>query len=238
MAKGLAEAGATVLVNSRHAQKAADQLAGLAALSLSVEALPFDVTDARGRRQALSGIARKYGRLDGVVNNAYAAPAGESPEAFLQAYDVAVASAWALSRDALELLRIGAQNRPGGASVVNIASMYGMVSPDLRIYSEVTPPNPPVYGPAKAALLQLTRYLACELGPARIRVNAVSPGPFPAPAVQRDDPEFVRRLGSRNPLGRIGQPHELIGPLIFLLSEASSYVTGTNLVVDGGWTAW
>jgi NAD(P)-dependent dehydrogenase (short-subunit alcohol dehydrogenase family) len=238
MALGLADAGATVLLNSRLPQKVADQVAALSARGRIVEAVPFDVTDGEERRLALAGIARRHGRLDGIVNSAYAAPTGEGPEAFLEAYNVAVASAWALVTDALELLGLAAMQHPGGASVVNIASMYGIVSPDLRIYSDTTPPNPPFYGPAKAALLQLTRYLACELGPRKIRVNAVSPGPFPSPAVGREDPEFVKRLGSRVALGRIGQPLELTGPLIFLLSDASSFVTGANLVVDGGWTSW
>ncbi len=116
--------------------------------------------------------------------------------------------------------------------------MYGVVSPDPRIYTETTRPNTPEYGAAKAGLLQLTRYLACQLGPMCIRVNSISPGPFPAPAVQQADPEFIRRLGHKNPLGRIGSPDELAGPVVFLASDASSYVTGANIVVDGGWTAW
>lgn len=96
--------------------------------------------------------------------------------------------------------------------MINVASMYGVVSPDLRIYSETTKPNPPFYGPAKAGLIQLTRYLACQLGPTRIRVNSVSPGPFPSPAVVGSDFEFVNRLEMKTPLGRIGQPEELAGP--------------------------
>jgi NAD(P)-dependent dehydrogenase (short-subunit alcohol dehydrogenase family) len=238
MATGLADAGATVLLNSRTPQKVADQVTALSAKGRVIEAVAFDITDETERRTALGGIARRHGRLDGIVNNAYAAPTGEGPRAFLEAYEVAVASAWALVTDALDLLGVAAAQNHGGASVVNIASMYGVVSPDPRIYSNVTPPNPPFYGPAKAALLQLTRHLACEFGPRKIRVNAISPGPFPAPAVGQADPDFVERLGGRTALGRIGQPLELTGPLIFLLSDASSFVTGANLVVDGGWTSW
>jgi len=123
-------------------------------------------------------------------------------------------------------------------SVVNVASMYGMVAPDQRLY-EASPAyrNPPAYGAAKAAVLQLTRYAACALAPRGIRVNAVSPGPFPGETVQQDR-RFIERLASRVPLGRIGSPEEMIGPVVFLLSDAASYVTGHNLVVDGGWTAW
>ena len=238
MARGLADAGALILLNSRSHKRAADQAEALSGEGRTVEAIPFDITNGEERRNALSVIARRHGRLDGIINNAHAAPTSQGVEAFVEAYNIAVASVWGLVTDALELLTLAAAQNAAGASVVNISSMYGIVSPDLRIYSGITPPNPPSYGPAKAALLQLTRYLACELGPRRIRVNAISPGPFPAPAVGLTDPDFIQRLGSRNALGRIGQPSELVGPVLFLLSDSSSFVTGANLCVDGGWTAW
>src|SRR5262249_52243604 len=150
----------------------------------------------------------------------------------------AVTSAYRLVQLTLPLLRAAAKGNAAGAAVVNIASMYGVVSPRFALYPARQKPNPPWYGPAKAGLIQLTRYLACELAPQRIRVNSVSPGAFPAPPVTQGDPEFVTRLESQIPLGRIGQPAELVGPILFLSSDAASYVTGTDLRVDGGWTAW
>src|SRR5262249_10608299 len=113
-----------------------------------------------------------------------------------------------------------------------------VVSPHFALYPPRQPPNPPWYGPAKAALIQLTRYLACELAPQRIRVNAVSPGAFPATAVVEGDPEFVTRMETQIPMGRIGRAAELVGPILFLSSDAASYVTGAKLRMDGGWTAW
>ena len=98
--------------------------------------------------------------------------------------------------------------------------------------------NPPFYGAAKAALLQWTRYLACELGPQGIRVNEISPGAFPSEGFQIANPECARQLIGKVPLGRFGKPSELKGPVVFLASAASSYVNGANLVVDGGWTCW
>ena len=125
-----------------------------------------------------------------------------------------------------------------GGSIVNVSSMYGMVSPQPSLYAEHERfHNPPGYGAAKAGLLQFTRYAATHLAAKGIRVNALSPGAFPSPQVQRSE-GFVRALEQRVPLGRIGQPEELGGAVVFLLSDASSYMTGHNLVVDGGWTTW
>jgi len=236
--KGLAGAGATVLLASRSVEKITDQLARLQSAGGTIHSFPCDITSDSQRQSVLKEIAERFGRLDGIVNNAYAQPKAKGAAAFLEAYNISVASVWALLNETRELLSKAAARNRGGASIVNIASMYGLVSPDLRMYSEPTPPNPPFYGAAKAGLLQLTRYLACELGLQNIRVNSISPGPFPAPTVGETDPEFIKHLGARNPLGRIGTPEELIGPVQFLLSDASSYVTGANLCVDGGWTAW
>ena len=122
--------------------------------------------------------------------------------------------------------------------MINVASMYGLVSPDLRVYENAASTNPPFYGAAKAALLQLSRYLACELAKDNIRVNALCPGPFPCPSVKEANPEFIKKLENRVPLGRIGIAEELKGPVVFLASDDSSYVTGSTLNVDGGWTAW
>jgi NAD(P)-dependent dehydrogenase (short-subunit alcohol dehydrogenase family) len=98
--------------------------------------------------------------------------------------------------------------------------------------------NPPFYGAAKAALVQFTRYAAVQLAPERIRVNAISPGCFPPAKIVAEQPSFIQRLQRHIPMRRIGSPGELVGPLLFLASDASSYVTGVNLAVDGGWTAW
>jgi gluconate 5-dehydrogenase len=123
-------------------------------------------------------------------------------------------------------------------SIVNIASMYGIVSPYPQVYTNhPTFHNPPAYGAAKAGIIQFSRYSACHLAPYGIRVNTISPGAFPNSKVQKDT-DFIEELEKRIPLGRIGLSHEIADPVIFLLSDKSSYITGHNLVVDGGWTAW
>ena len=123
-------------------------------------------------------------------------------------------------------------------SIVNIASMYGVVSPRPSNYTENEKFHSPAsYGAAKAGLIQFTKYAAVHLAENNIRVNSISPGPFPSPNVQEYE-HFINRLASGVPLERIGQPEELAGSVLFLLSGASSYTTGTNLMVDGGWSAW
>jgi NAD(P)-dependent dehydrogenase (short-subunit alcohol dehydrogenase family) len=153
------------------------------------------------------------------------------------AYRSAVTAAFEAARAARPaLIRAAAEH--GGASIINISSMYGLVSPDSRLYSEPGQMSPPHYGAAKAALLQLTRHLASELGPEGIRVNAICPGPFPRPEVIARDPAFGERLKARTMLRRTGEASEIAGPVLFLAAPASSFVTGAVLVADGGWTAW
>jgi NAD(P)-dependent dehydrogenase (short-subunit alcohol dehydrogenase family) len=121
--------------------------------------------------------------------------------------------------------------------ILNIASMYGHVGPDYRIYDGKEFANPPSYGAAKAGVIQFTKYLASFLSPYGIRVNALSPGAFPHPPTQMHE-VFMRKLSSKNPMNRIGQPDELKGAVALLCSEAGSYITGQNLCVDGGWAIW
>jgi NAD(P)-dependent dehydrogenase (short-subunit alcohol dehydrogenase family) len=128
--------------------------------------------------------------------------------------------------------------RAGRGSIINIGSLYASVSPDARFYDHLptNPPflKPPAYGASKAALVNLTRYLATHWGRWGVRVNALSPGGVEG----GQDPEFKRKFTGRVPLGRMAAAQDLGGPLIFLASDASSYVTGIELRVDGGFTAW
>ncbi|MCL5272894.1 MAG: SDR family oxidoreductase [Gammaproteobacteria bacterium] len=123
-------------------------------------------------------------------------------------------------------------------TILNIASMYGHVAPDYRMYDSERFANPPSYGAAKAGLIQLTKYLASFLSPDGIRVNAISPGPFPFESTQKENPDFIQRLCAKNPLNRIGKPYELKGTAALLCSDAGAYITGQNICVDGGWGIW
>jgi NAD(P)-dependent dehydrogenase (short-subunit alcohol dehydrogenase family) len=233
MCEILAEAGAHVIVNGRDAAKLRDFVAGLAARGLSAEPAAFDIADIASVRAFFGGRAR----LDILVNNAVSMQvkpfAALEPADFAATYTSSVIAGFEAVRAALPALERAAA-LSGEASVINIASMYAQVSPDARLYADPGQQSPFHYGPAKAALLQLTRHLAAELGPRKIRVNALVPGPFP----QAAEASFGARLAGRTMLGRLGRREEIAGPLLFLASPAASFITGSALTVDGGWTAW
>ncbi len=233
MVRALAGAGAHVVLNGRDAAALDAFQADLKREGLSVECAAFDVTDIGAVRAFLGGLKR----LDILVNNAVSMQVKSfsalEPQDFAATYASAVTTAFESVRAALPALK-AAVAATGDASVINIASMYGQISPDARLYDDRAAQSPFHYGPAKAGLLQLTRHLAAEFGTDSIRVNALVPGPFPA----RIDPGFAARLAGRTMLNRLGQADEIAGPLLFLASPAASFVTGAELNVDGGWTAW
>lgn len=129
----------------------------------------------------------------------------------------------------------GRMAEAGRGSVINIGSLYAGVSPDPRFYDHIPGfLKPPAYGASKAAVINLTRYLATYWAPRGVRVNTLSPGGV----LGGQDEDFKRKFCNRVPLGRMATAEDLHGPLLFLASKASAYVTGTELLVDGGFTAW
>jgi len=239
MSIGLAELGANLILNGRNRERLEQFAEELCKMGFNATPAVFDVND----EQAVLEWFTQYGDapLHALVNNAYAGGAGSvetaSEEDYRNSFEVSLVSAHRLLQYALPSLRSAIRDC-GNASVVNMGSMYGLVSPDQRVYESKQVANPPFYGAAKAALLQWTRYAACEFGSEGIRVNAISPGPFPSKDVQAANPDFIATLANKVPMGRIGHAEEIQGPLSFLISDASSFINGTNLVVDGGWTCW
>jgi NAD(P)-dependent dehydrogenase (short-subunit alcohol dehydrogenase family) len=241
MANALAEAGAEVFLNGWNEVKLQALADKMTASGHKVHVAAFDVLDDDAVNGGFAAIGASVGRLDVLVNNANIDFPGDlestGSDDFSKAYDICVTAAFRCLRAGRPFLRAAAE-LAGQSAVINIASMYGVVSPNQDVYGDSGENNPPSYGPPKAALIQFTRYAACHVAGDGIRVNAISPGPFPADAVGRENPEFIAALARKTPLSRVGKPDELKGALLFLASDASSYVTGTNLAVDGGWTAW
>ena len=178
-----------------------------------------------------------HGVPHGLVVMTYASTAKKmedlTPEEFDRANHGNLTATFMLARHVGEGMA-----RRGSGSIVLFSSMYGTVAPDPGVYGPPMNPNPIEYGVGKAGIQQMARYLAVHYGPRGLRCNSISPGPFPDAAVQRDHAGFLERLSEKVPLRRIGRASEIAGPVAFLLSDASSFVNGHNLAVDGGWTTW
>jgi NAD(P)-dependent dehydrogenase (short-subunit alcohol dehydrogenase family) len=200
--------------------------------------LTFDCSDATALPALIDATIAAHGVPDAIAHLSYTSSAGKrleqlQPDEFQRTFDLALTPTFVLCRTLAERMK-----PRGGGSIVLFASMYGVVSPDPRIYVDQLTPNPIDYGASKAAVLQMARYFAVHYGPSGIRFNCVTPGAFPSPAVQSANPVFLGELRRKTALNRVGRNEEIVGPTLFLLSDASSYVTGHSLVVDGGWTAW
>ncbi|MDK9696777.1 MAG: SDR family oxidoreductase [Siculibacillus sp.] len=233
----LAELGATVHVGSRDGDKCAAFAADLRGeYGGAHTGFGLDITRSESCRAAVARVAEASGGLDILVNCSWSGKKNTfesiTEEDWMNDIDISLNSVFRMVKAAFEPLKATR------GVIVNVASMYGIVAPDHRLYDGERYANPPSYGSAKAGVLQLTRYLASFLSPHGIRVNCISPGPFPYESTQRENPAFIERLAGKNPLNRIGKPFELKGAAALLCSDASSYMTGQNISVDGGWTAW
>ena len=210
------------------------------------EAKRVDFYDTEAYRQALQDLIRRPNGIDILINNAFefSKETGfNDPSGRLESLSK---SQWMRSMEsgvywhalATQIVAEAMAKRRSG-SIINVSSMYALVSPDPMLYEGTTIFNPPTYGATKAALLSLTRYTATFYGRRGVRCNALLPGAFPNLAgdsynAPRNE-EFLKRLSDRTLLGRYGQPQDLKGAIIFLASDAAGYVTGQCLSVDGGW---
>jgi len=231
MAEALADAGAKVVVVARSADKLERVAQNIASKGGTALAVACDVGDSTHVAQMVATVLEKWGRADILVNNAgIAAEAGVMPEhvphdQFERTVQINLIGVWYCCREfAPAMLRDGK-----GASIINIASIAGMAG-----WRDAAP----AYQATKAAVINLTRNLACSWGDRGVRVNAIAPGWFPS---ELTGPLLAmglkEHLSAESALGRLGDPKELVGPLLFLASDASSFVTGHTLVVDGGFSA-
>ena len=231
--QALADAGATVIVASRNHERCKAFADELKETGAEAAALALNLTNEEAVLTASSEIESRWGRLDVLFNNAvsvYPGPVAEHcVEDWVAAMDVNSTAFYRALRVFGEMM-----TRRHAGSIVNIASIYGLVSPDFRIYEqheEMT--NPPSYGFIKAGMIQLTKYFAVCFARQGVRVNCISPGGLFSESMPA---HFVNEYIKRTPLGRMAGNGDLKGAAVFLASDASAYVTGQNLIVDGGYT--
>ncbi len=239
MAEALAEAGASMALldlPGASGRKLADALQDR--YGVHAKFYPVDLAKTKVIRKIPGQVARDFGSLDILIH--CAALVGTSGmagwtvpferqriEAWRKAIEINLTSVFALTQAAAPHLR---KNSKG--SVINVASIYGIVGPDRRIYEKGIG-NPAAYSASKGGLLQLTRWLATTLAP-KIRVNAISPGGV----LRGQKKTFLKKYIEKTPLKRMAIEEDIKGAALYLASDLSAYVTGQNLIVDGGWTAW
>jgi NAD(P)-dependent dehydrogenase (short-subunit alcohol dehydrogenase family) len=235
MADALAEAGASVVVSSRN-RASAEAVA--AHLPCGADARHFAVSmDHMDEASIENGFAEavgQAGRIDVLVNNGHEPSAADWKTVTGEQFTRQLANAtgyFLLARH----FRSHVVSRGGHGSVILVGSMYGVVGSYPDAYDGVAVASPVAYHALKGGIVQMTRHLAVYWARDGVRVNCLSPGPFPS---EKASPAMVERLTTRSPMARMGRPDELKGPIVFLASDASSYMTGQNLVIDGGWTAW
>ncbi|MCB2226143.1 MAG: SDR family oxidoreductase [Desulfarculaceae bacterium] len=248
MARALATAGARVIIADRDQARCAELAAGIAAdMGGSLSGAALDVTDEAGVAELFAKVGRDEGRLDGLVYNVMAKPEGYyrpftdySWDTWRQVIEGNLGGAFLCCREAGKLM-VPAKR----GSVVLTASVYGVAAPDQRIYQGCSPAGniyggadplscPAAYTASKGGIIALGRHLAALWGPDGVRVNCLTPGGV----FDGQEEAFVQAYTARTPLGRMAEFTDFDAAALFLLSDASRYMTGTNLVVDGGWTAW
>jgi NAD(P)-dependent dehydrogenase (short-subunit alcohol dehydrogenase family) len=242
--KALYDAGANVVVTDLDEKECLKFANSLGINSIGCK---LDVTNSENIKHVNETILNKFERIDVLVNNAAINDMFENPKAALEKskFENYPLELWQKSID-VNLTGIflcsqifGSQMvKQKSGSIINIASTYGINAPDQSLYQnekgEQTFFKPPAYSATKGAVIMLTKYLASYWGNDGVRVNSLSPGGIE----NNQDEFFVKKYSEKTPLGRMAKSTDYKGALIFLASDASSYMTGANLVVDGGWTCW
>lgn len=230
--RALAEAGATVVVASRNAERCNRFAEKLRAQGLRVEGERLDLGSESSIRSLQRLVLKRHERLDILFNNAVARAGGDLDHMTAQEWHASMKVNSTGLFLACQIFSEPMRAQRAG-SIVNVASIYGVVGPTFSIYQGTPLTNPVNYAFAKGGVVNLTRYLASFLGPYGIRVNCLSPG-----GIETDDtpPEFKKNYVRNVILGRMGEGDDIKGPALFLASDASRYITGQNILVDGGWT--
>lgn len=241
MCEALAEYGATLLIASKNIVKNIELCNELnKKYGNKNEAYQIDLSNKDLINEKIQEIIKKYKKIDVLINNSYFGAGGKFHEMPYENWKKGIEG----SLDTVFLCTKAVINKmleSKNGKIINIASMYGIVAPnvyDLYEGEECSKYyNPINYGSGKAGIIQFTKYIAAVYGKEGIICNCISPGTFPSIEVQKNK-LFVERLTEKVPLKRIGRPEDLKGAIVYLCSDASNYVNGHNLVVDGGWTIW
>lgn len=197
--------------------------------------LNCDITDQSSINEAIDLIIKKYGKIDGLVNNAY-----PRTDDWGDKFESIEYNSWKLNVDwqlnsyfyiTQQVSKHMVIKKTG--SIINLASVYGIVGPDFSVYQNTNMTMPAAYSAIKGGIINFSRYLASYLGPHGIRVNTISPGGI----FDNQPPIFVKNYNDKVPLKRMGLPEDISPSVVFLLSDDSAYITGQNLAIDGGWTA-
>lgn len=194
----------------------------------------LDISDDSSIHEMVASVVTTFGRIDGLVNSAYprtkdwgAFFEDIDPESWRKNVDIQMNSCFVVSQAVLKIM-----SQQGYGSIVNIASIYGVVGNDFTLYEEYGGTSPAAYCAIKGGIINFSRYLASYYGRKNIRVNCVSPGGI----FDNQHPSFVEKYCAKVPMGRMGNPSDIAPSVSFMLSDEAKYVTGQNLVVDGGWT--
>jgi NAD(P)-dependent dehydrogenase (short-subunit alcohol dehydrogenase family) len=228
--EALAEAGARTFMASRNLDKLRAQAEIFRHAGLDIAPLQFDQASEESVLQLLQQVINAAGKVDILVNNAVLRPMSDwsSPAAdFAKSMEVNATGLFLITRAFGEHMA-----GRGQGSIINISSIYGTVGPDYTHYKGLGWGMPPDYFVHKGGMLQLTRFAAAKFGPGGVRVNSISPGGL----FNMQDPRFLERYNARTFLGRMANQTDLKGAIVFLASDASAYVTGANIPVDGGYT--
>ena len=242
----LADAGANVVIADIDVEMAANKIAQLSDKTYSKRLFPYllDVSDVDSIPAFFETITQKFGNLSGLVNsfhykgntrkldtssNFFAGFEDYPLEAWEKVHDINLKGSFLMSQKAIPYMKAN-----GGGVIVNFSSTYGNVSANKSIYGNSGINSPVAYATSKAAIINLTRYIATHMAEHHIRANVLSPGGV----FNNQSEEFLTNYTNLTPLNRMAVASDYQGAVLYLLSDASAYMTGANLIVDGGWTAW
>lgn len=238
ISEALTELGSDVIIVGKNKERGLN-LASQLAKTFGVK-VTFEEVDLNSKESIDLFVNKNQFKIDILVNNAFTWPTilnldDTTWNDFENTLRSGITSPFYLTKLLANLMKTS-----GGGSVINIASMYGIVSPNFKIYhNQPKMGNALAYNASKAAIIQMTKYLAVYLSKWNIRVNCISPGPFPKPGTFNDGKEwFETELKEMNPLHKLGEPWQVKGAVALLATDLGSYMTGQNISIDGGWTIW